>query len=97
MRVKNSNFSNGTCSGGIPSSCSSLRCAARFTPKIAVSSSAPVSPGIPSGWEQQVLVHMFGKVIFSAARCCKRRRLSESKRKTEKARWRRPRSMLGFR
>src|SRR5690242_11724499 len=51
---------------------------------------------MPRGCEQQVFVHMSGNVIFSVARCCRRSRFWESKRKTEKARWRRPLSMFSI-
>lgn len=51
-----------------------------------------------SGWEQHVLVHMLGKVIFSVAlRWRSSLPDSGSKRKTEKARCKRPLLMLVMR
>jgi hypothetical protein len=63
---------------------------------MAVSRVEPVSVGTPRGWEQQVFVHMSGKVIFSEALCCRSRRFLLSKRKTEKARCKRPFSMFSI-
>lgn len=48
------------------------------------------SDGVLSGWEQQVLVHMLGNVIFSGARCWSKSRFSESNKNTLNARCKRP-------
>lgn len=97
MRVRKWKSSKGTCSGLMPNSWSSLRCAALLTPIIESGRLEPVSLGTPSGCEQQVLVHISGKVIFSEARCWRSNSFLSLKRKTEKARWRRPLSMLVIR
>ena len=54
----------------MPSSCSSFLIAARLTPSWFFSSTSLFSPVIINGWEQQVFVKQFGKVIFSNERCC---------------------------
>lgn len=86
MRVRKWKSSIGTCSFLMPSSWSSFLCAALLTPSMHSARLEPVSPGIIRGWEQHVLVHMSGKVIFSEARCCRRSSFLSLKRKTEKAR-----------
>ncbi len=97
MRVRKWKSSNGTCSILMPNSCSSLRWAALFTPWTESGRFEPVSLETLSGCEQHVLVHMSGNVIFSDARCWRSKRFWSSNRKTEKARWRRPLSMLVMR
>ena len=57
----------GTCSVGIPNSCSSFLCAALRTP-----SSPPRSVSRYRGWLQHVFVNISGNVIFSFERCCSR-------------------------
>lgn len=50
--------------------------------------SSSCSPPLVRGWEQQVFVHILGKVIFSSARFWRRRSpVSGWNRNTEKARW----------
>ena len=90
MRVKNVNASGGELSTGMPSSWSNFLAAALLTPIWPFSSTSDL---MLSGWEQQVFVHMPGKVIFSSARFWRSNAPSDGRnRNTENARWR---SFLG--